>query len=412
MAQKRTTAKGKVYWVARWRDAAGKQHSKSFKFEREAKKWESEQQRGIVAGEWRPDAVDVTVAEYVQIWVNSAETQGTKKQRADLVDNLGHLAGLPMKSVRPVDLDKWVACLLEGRPWMGGRKLAPSTAGLKRDQLAARFSRAQRDSVISHNPFTSEVRRITAVSTGNELYDADEERTVSEVLTLAQIDKMIWHAEHGAKWTETVKYGRRKVEIERYTRPSLEAALLMEIGFGTGLRGGEAGGLDIEDWDRREEVFHVRRQSRDKSQGRRKLKTANSRRDVPVPDWLGEKLDRYLFDTKGTDKHRPLILTRRGNRWVTSTLNTKVVNLRPVIGNDWMTFHDLRHFYATSLISGGLPANAVAELMGHTTETLMRVYAHFLPEDSDRAKSVVNELNGMRGYCGDERVPELRVVGG
>lgn len=413
MAQKRLTAKGKVYWIARWRDAGGKEHSKSFKLEREAKKWESEQRKGIVAGEWRPDAVELTVAEYVQIWVNAAESQGTKKQRGDLADNLGHLAGLPMKSVRPVDLDKWVAYLLEGRPWLGGKKLSPSSARLKREQLAARFSRAQRDSIIAHNPFTSEVRKITAVTTGDELYDADREEAVSQVLSLSEIDKMIWHAEHGAKWTEKVEVRRRKVELDRYLWKSLESAVLMEISAGTGLRGGEAGGLNIEDWDRSGELFRVRFQARVKSQGRRKLKTANSKRDVPVPNHLAEVLDRYLFESRhlGLDKDRPLVVTRRGNRWVAGAINKKVVALRPVIGNDWVTFHDLRHFYATTLLSRGMPANAVAELMGHTVDTLNRVYSHFLPEDSTRAKSIMDELSGMRGYCGDQRVSHLRVVG-
>ena len=413
MAQKRLTAKGKVYWLARWRDAAGKERSKSFKLERDAKKWESEQRNGIVAGEWRPDAVELTVAEYVQIWANAAESAGTKTNRMDLIANLGDLADLPMKSVRPVDLDKWVGHLINGRPWMGGKKLAPSTAREKRAQLSARFSRAQKDSVITHNPFTSEVRKITAVTTGNELYDADEENVVSKVLTLPEIDRMIWHAEHGARWTETVRVGRRNVDLDRISKRSLESAVLMEIGAGAGLRGGEAGGLNIEDWDRSAEIFRVRFQSRLNVHGRRKLKTANSRRDVPVPDHLGEVLDRYLFESKdmGLDKDRPLVVTRSGNRWVAGAINKRVRVLRPVVGNDWVTYHDLRHFYATTMLSAGLPANAVAELMGHTVETLMRVYAHFMPEDSLRAKSIMDEIGGMRGYCGDERIPALRVVG-
>ncbi len=50
--QKRTTKAGKTRWVARYRDAAGKEHSRSFDTQREAKAYLQEQERALRRGEW------------------------------------------------------------------------------------------------------------------------------------------------------------------------------------------------------------------------------------------------------------------------------------------------------------------------------------------------------------------------
>ena len=42
-----------------------------------------------------------------------------------------------------------------------------------------------------------------------------------------------------------------------------------------------------------------------------------------------------------------------------------------------MRFHDLRHSYATSLVSDGLPVNVVSRLMGHEQiSTTLNRYTH------------------------------------
>jgi integrase len=53
-------------------------------------------------------------------------------------------------------------------------------------------------------------------------------------------------------------------------------------------------------------------------------------------------------------------------------------------------FHDLRHFYASALISGGCSVKAVQKALGHAsaTETL-DTYAHLWPDDEDRTRAAI-----------------------
>ncbi len=55
-----------------------------------------------------------------------------------------------------------------------------------------------------------------------------------------------------------------------------------------------------------------------------------------------------------------------------------------------MTFHDLRHHYASALIAAGCSIKAVQEALGHAnaSETL-DTYSHLWPTDEDRIKDAI-----------------------
>lgn len=58
-----------------------------------------------------------------------------------------------------------------------------------------------------------------------------------------------------------------------------------------------------------------------------------------------------------------------------------------------MTFHDLRHFYASVLIRAGLSVRVVADRLGHADASLtLNVYAHLWPDEEDRTRSAVDAL--------------------
>jgi integrase len=56
-------------------------------------------------------------------------------------------------------------------------------------------------------------------------------------------------------------------------------------------------------------------------------------------------------------------------------------------------FHDLRHFYASALISAGCSVKAVQHALGHAsaTETL-DTYAHLWPSDEDQTRGAIEQL--------------------
>lgn len=60
---------------------------------------------------------------------------------------------------------------------------------------------------------------------------------------------------------------------------------------------------------------------------------------------------------------------------------------RDQLGGSW-TPYDLRHLHASLALSGGAPLTEVARRLGHSVETLVRVYAHAMPQDA----ALVNDL--------------------
>jgi integrase len=54
--------------------------------------------------------------------------------------------------------------------------------------------------------------------------------------------------------------------------------------------------------------------------------------------------------------------------------------------------HQLRHYYASITLAGGVTIKELAEYLGHRDPAFtLRVYAHLLPSSHDRARSVVSE---------------------
>jgi integrase len=52
--------------------------------------------------------------------------------------------------------------------------------------------------------------------------------------------------------------------------------------------------------------------------------------------------------------------------------------------------HDLRHHFASMLVSDGMPAVLVADLLGHTTATLvLSTYGHLMPSEEDHKRKAM-----------------------
>jgi integrase len=54
--------------------------------------------------------------------------------------------------------------------------------------------------------------------------------------------------------------------------------------------------------------------------------------------------------------------------------------------------HQLRQYYASVMLAGGVSIKELAEYLGHSDPAFtLRVYAHMLPCSYDRARSVITE---------------------
>jgi len=94
--------------------------------------------------------------------------------------------------------------------------------------------------------------------------------------------------------------------------------------------------------------------------------------------------DPYVFarDVEGREPWRP-----------DSGATGRFGSLRRQVGLDSVRLHDLRHYVATRLLDGGLPARAVSERLGHANaNTTLGIYAHAVPATDRRAADMMGDL--------------------
>src|SRR2546429_4535090 len=63
--------------------------------------------------------------------------------------------------------------------------------------------------------------------------------------------------------------------------------------------------------------------------------------------------------------------------------------------------HVLRHTAASAWLSQGLSLAKVAVYLGDTKEAVLATYAHFMPDDDDRAREIMNAFFALPGEVAD-----------
>jgi integrase len=155
---------------------------------------------------------------------------------------------------------------------------------------------------------------------------------------------------------------------------------------GCGLRIEEALAVHREDFLSPRTLRITGQASRD---GRKKLplkhRKAGEYRDVPVPAWLWVKVrdipEGPLFAGKDDRAYKPYETVRKA---------FKSAAIREGIPQGFRP-HSLRHAFASTLLSRGVPITDVARWLGHKdiNETYL-TYSHFMPEAEDRAVSTLD----------------------
>ena len=150
-----------------------------------------------------------------------------------------------------------------------------------------------------------------------------------------------------------------------------------------GLRLGEILGLTWKDVDFDLSTLSVNKQWKlleNKKSGFGKLKSINSYRTVPIPRIT---LD-YLKELKQDNLSERIAPFNASS--ISKYLNPK---LRELSG---ISIHELRHTYATNLISNGIDFKTAAKLLGHDVEQTMRTYSHVTDEMYNKAACTINKI--------------------
>jgi integrase len=129
-------------------------------------------------------------------------------------------------------------------------------------------------------------------------------------------------------------------------------------------------------------------------------KTANSVRSLRIGDELARIVQahidsgfagaRYLIVTPGDD--RPMSPSTLA-RWTETAF--RAAGIAYGRAGDALTFHSLRHTFASWLVQRDVQLKKVSKLLGNTTEQVDKVYGHLLPTDLDRVVDLVTEIAGL-----------------
>ncbi|MDZ7733986.1 MAG: site-specific integrase [Acidimicrobiia bacterium] len=168
---------------------------------------------------------------------------------------------------------------------------------------------------------------------------------------------------------------------------------MVTVGVGLGLRQGECFGLTVDRVDFLRRTVRVDRQLQEG--GLVPPKTSASVRSIPAADVVLEALAEHLA-TFGEGPDGLIFATERGRPWRRSGFSDQWRRARADAGvRDDVTYHDLRHFYASALIHAGASVKAVQANLGHATagETL-DTYGHLWPDDEDVTRRAIGAVLG------------------
>jgi len=353
-------------WRARYRGDAGKEHARHFARKIDAQWWLDETTAAVVTGQYvDPKAGKTTVSEYARVWQAAQVTREHTIRNTDIalrLHVLPYLGSRPLGSVRPSDMQALVKTL--------SATLAPGSVRETYKVAGRMFAAAVDD-------------RVLAASPCHRIRLPRDDRPEVVVPTVEQIAALA-----GA------------------VQPRYRALVVLLAG--SGLRIGEALGLNISDVDFLRRTVKVERQRL--PTGRiGPVKTPKSARTVPlgqvVIDELAAHLSAYPSDGPlfPLSTGKPLAYRTWRAIWARAAeVEAKVredaaSKVRPHVDTIPLDVdtHALRHFYASALIAGGASVKVVQTRLGHASAVVtLNTYGHLWPGDDDLTRDVMDAAFG------------------
>lgn len=334
---------------ARWREyPRGPQKSKQFARKVDATAFLTSVQHNILSGTYvAPEAGKVTLNDYAAVYLARGNWRPSTlaTARASLAHALRVLGDRPLSTIRKGDV----------QALLSGLQLAPGSVRIVQQHLGATFAAAVDDGLLVRSPAAGVKSPRTE---GGEIVPPTSEQ-VAALLVAAP--------------------------------PWFRKAIV--LGAGLGLRQAEASGLTVDRVNWLGRTVRVDRQYVTKQHpwGFAPPKTAASIRSIPAARTVIEELSRDV-STEGAsfvvhlDDGSPVDHNRWGGAWRRTCVEAGVEGVR---------YHDLRHHFASALISKGCSVKAVQKALGHSSaSTTLNVYAHLWPGDEDRIRAAVDEAFG------------------
>lgn len=333
-------------YLARYRDANRKEHSKTFHKKSEAQAWLNEITSSMVTGRWiDPRHGRVTMAAYYEQFRDRQHWQTTTTTAMNLAVSQCTFAQLPLSKITRAHVELWVAEMTD-------RGLAPGTVQTRLSNVRTVLNGAQRDHLIAVDP-----------SRGVK---APRARRQSARLTVPTREEV--------------------AAIVAATDPAYRA--LTAAAAYAGLRLGEAAALqrgDLLDGP----VLRVERQVQRAGGGKVEIRRPkyDSERKIAIHPRLGDLLVEHAQRNNVVQADAFLFTTSSGIPPHQNTVSYAHRQARQRAGLPWINFHMLRHYYASGLIRQGMTVVEVQHALGHESprETI-KTYAHLWNDAGDRIR--------------------------
>jgi integrase len=115
-------------------------------------------------------------------------------------------------------------------------------------------------------------------------------------------------------------------------------------------------------------------------------KSAASNRTIPASDFVLDELGAYVGR-----RHEGFLLHRDGEPVNYNDLGYWWRKAAKAAGVPTLRYHDLRHAFASMLISAGCSVKAVRHALGHASAaTTLNIYSHLWPGDDDVIRHAVD----------------------
>ena len=345
------------HYRAVWRDADGRQRSKSWFTEKDdAERYGATQEFGERQGKTGYRGRSITWGEWCDQWqryrtleASSADAEAwriTKWLRPQW-------GGVQLVKIKRGDVQAWVTRL--------AADMSPASVAKVYRILSTSMKAAVEHDVIAISPCVG--IKLPKTPPGHEVY-----------LSRGEVDT-----------------------IAHYMREPYRSAVILLVG--TGLRFGEMAGLHWHRLDLNAQAIDVV-ETWDDTAGRVKgyPKSGRTRR-VPVPDWVldaiglpGEAKTCGLIHAGGSRCRSGLVIPAPEGGAL-SARNMRNRHFGPALrhaGIEHVRIHDLRHTYASWLLQGGASLSEVAQVMGHSSITVTTRYAHLAPSHAERVRSILD----------------------
>jgi len=316
--------------------------------------------------EEKPEPKVQTFKEYAELWLHGHikpfRRDTTFERYGDMLKRFAYpkIGKIPMDQIKRKHIREM---LLE----VNRQGLSRSTVALVKDVVSGPFGMAVDDEIVQSNPTTGILRRMNL---------SRRKQAPRDVLNQEEVDLFL-------------------ATCREHERPYYSMFL---TAFRTGLRLGELVGLMWEDIDWNGRFIRVRRAVRRGVVGGTKT---GRERSVDMTDQLFQELEalqkqRRREGIKAGTGLVPYLFHRRGEPLSQNSVRNVFKRVLDKAKLRRVRIHDIRHSYASLLLSAGVSPVYVKEQLGHTNISMtVDIYGHWI-RSTDRG--AVNYLDGSEAH--------------